>query len=163
MFLYTFWNKILDTFLDTFLDNFLDMFLIIFLANYIGQFYRHFYFSEEWNYAIEAIINVLFLVGRAHRGKKNALFVQKFMVWWALSRINRARRTNVKKRQKKSEIEKPDFAMTAIGALHLCCFLAVGSWIAWFISSWDKNYCCYKPSKLTFFGQNGQVWKYHYF
>ena len=32
-----------------------------------------------------------------------------------------------RKRQKKSEIEKPDFAMTAIGALHLCWFSAVGS------------------------------------
>ena len=31
-----------------------------------------------------------------------------------------------------------------IGALHLCQLLAVGSWITWFISSWDKNNCCYK-------------------
>ena len=58
--------------------------------DFFVQSFRHFYYSKEWNYAIEVILNVLFLVGRAHRGKKNALFVQKFMVWWALSRINRA-------------------------------------------------------------------------
>ena len=38
--------------------------------------------------------------------------------------------------------------------------MAVGSWIAWSILSWDKNYRFYKPSKLIFFSQNGgQVWK----
>ena len=41
--------------------------------------------------------------------------------------------------------------------LHLCQLLAVGSWIKWFISSWEKNNCCYKLRKLTFFTQNGQV------
>ena len=29
--------------------------------------------------------------------------------------------------------------------------MAVGSWIAWSILSWDKNYRFYKPSKLFFF------------
>ena len=120
-------------------------------------YFRDFYFSKDWNYTIEVILNVLFLVGRAHRGKKNALFVQKFMVWWALSRINRARRTNVKKRQKKSEIEKPDFAMTAIGALHLCWFLAVGSWIMWFIWSCKKTKLL-EVKVINLFSQNGQVW-----
>ena len=31
-----------------------------------------------------------------------------------------------------------------------CRLLAVGLWIMWFISRWDKNNCCYKLSKLTF-------------
>ena len=29
-------------------------------------------------------------------------------------------------------------------ALHMCQLLAVGSWITWFISNWDKNDCCWK-------------------
>jgi hypothetical protein len=36
----------------------------------------------------------------------------------------------------------------SLGALDLCQLLAVGSWITLFISSWDKNDCC---------------WKYHHF
>ena len=39
---------------------------------------------------------------------------------------------------------------THLGALHLYLFLAVGSWIMWFISSWDKNNFC-KLSKLISF------------
>ena len=34
-------------------------------------------------------------------------------------------------------------------ALHMCQLLAVGSWITWFISNWDKNDCCWKESSVS--------------
>ena len=40
-----------------------------------------------------------------------------------------------------------------LGPLHLCWFLAVGSFNTWLISSWEKNKSCYKLSNC----QNKQL------
>ena len=129
----------------------------------LDNFFKHFYFSKEWNYAIEVILNVLFLVGRAHRGKKNALFVQKFMVWWALSRINRARRTNVKKKAKKVGDWKTRFRNDCYR-----CSTSVLVFGCWLLNQviylkLRHKWLLLQAEPIKFLIQNGQVWKNHYF
>ena len=50
------------------------------------------------------------------------------------------------------------FQLSLSRVLYIC----VGFWLLAHesrdFSCWDKNYCYYKLSKLTFFTQNGQVW-----